>query len=145
MLQLLLTQHTQYMRHRSKWDHPMMFAWCKHIPNGCKLQWSNGWMQVLEQVFKNETVGLATREEFLSKKHTLKDRLAEQEEQKKRQREAELAGNFGCRRTGEKFNALSHHQINTPKHAKSVAYSPPYCGRCSCPFGWDTHERGWRC
>ena len=49
-------------------------------------------VQVLEQAFKNETVGLATRQEFITKKNTLKHRLAEEEENKKRLREERLAG-----------------------------------------------------
>jgi protein FAM50 len=46
----------------------------------------------LEAAFKNETIGLATREEFLSKKNTLKDRLKEHEEQKKRALERQARG-----------------------------------------------------
>ncbi len=45
----------------------------------------------MEAAFKNETIGLATREEFLNKKNTLKDRQIE-EAKKKRERELQLAG-----------------------------------------------------
>ena len=48
-------------------------------------------LQVLEAAFKNETVGLATREEFLNKKATLKDRQIE-EAKRKRERDLQLAG-----------------------------------------------------
>ena len=46
----------------------------------------------MEAAFKNETIGLATREEFLSKKATLPDRLKEEEERKKREAERQAAG-----------------------------------------------------
>lgn len=55
----------------------------------CKL--SNSYIQVLEAAFKNETVGLATREEFLNKRNTLKDRQLE-EAKRKREQELQLAG-----------------------------------------------------
>jgi len=45
----------------------------------------------LEAAFKNETMGLATRE-FLSKKNTLKDRLKEEEERKRRALERQAEG-----------------------------------------------------
>ena len=48
-------------------------------------------MQVLEAAFKNETIGLATREEFLNKKNTLKDRQIE-DAKRKREQELQLAG-----------------------------------------------------
>ena len=48
-------------------------------------------LQALDAAFKNETIGLATREEFLNKKNTLKDRQVE-EAKRKRERELQLAG-----------------------------------------------------
>ena len=47
--------------------------------------------QVLDNAFKNETVGLVTREEFLTKRQTLKNRLEEEVLRKKREAEARLA------------------------------------------------------
>ena len=46
---------------------------------------------MLEAHFKEETVGLVTREEFLNKRNTLKDRLEEEKQHRKRQAEAETA------------------------------------------------------
>lgn len=43
-------------------------------------------MQTLEAAFKNETIGLVTREQFVKKRDTIGDRL---QEEKKRAREAE--------------------------------------------------------
>lgn len=48
--------------------------------------------QVLEAAFKNETVGLVTREEFMNKRNTIKDRMEQEEERRKRAAEAEAAG-----------------------------------------------------
>lgn len=47
----------------------------------------------MEAAFKNETIGLATREEFLNKKNTLKDRQIE-DAKRKREQELQLAGKF---------------------------------------------------
>ena len=49
-------------------------------------------VQVLEAAFKSETVGLVTREEFLNKRNTLKDRLEEEKEREKRRAQQEAAG-----------------------------------------------------
>lgn len=43
-------------------------------------------LQTLETAFKNETIGLVTRKEFIEKRATISDRLLEE---KKRQRAAE--------------------------------------------------------
>lgn len=51
-------------------------------------------LQTLEAAFKIETVGLVTREEFLSKRETLKDRMDEAKAQAKR--EADKALNQAC-------------------------------------------------
>ncbi len=44
----------------------------------------------MEAAFKNETVGLVTREEFLSKRNTLKDRMDEAAASAKRDAERAL-------------------------------------------------------
>lgn len=46
--------------------------------------------QVLEHAFKNETIGLVTREEFIQKRTTLQERLEEQESRLKQEEEAAL-------------------------------------------------------
>ncbi len=51
----------------------------------------------MDAAFKIETVGLVTREEFLSKRETLKDRMDEAKSQAKR--EADKALNQACMRT----------------------------------------------
>lgn len=43
--------------------------------------------QVMEAAFKNETVGLVTREEFLNKRNTLKDRMDKAAAKAKREAE----------------------------------------------------------
>lgn len=47
-------------------------------------------MQVIEAAFKNETVGLVTREEFLNKRNTLHARQDEEAARSKRAAEAAL-------------------------------------------------------
>ena len=49
-------------------------------------------LQVLEAAFKNETIGLVTREEFLNKRNTLEKRLEEEAARKKRDAEQLAAG-----------------------------------------------------
>ena len=51
-------------------------------------------LQVLEAAFKNETIGLVTREEFLNKRNTLEKRLEEEAAKKKRDAEQLAAGAF---------------------------------------------------
>jgi hypothetical protein len=46
-----------------------------------------GVAQVIEHAFKNETVGLVTREQFVEKRLTIEERL--KEEEKRRRHEAE--------------------------------------------------------
>lgn len=46
-------------------------------------------MQAIENAFKNETIGLVTREEFLAKRNTMEERF--KEEEKKRRREVDDA------------------------------------------------------
>ena len=47
-------------------------------------------MQTLDAAFKIETVGLVTREEFLSKRETLRDRMDEAKAQAKREADKAL-------------------------------------------------------
>lgn len=82
--------------------------------------------QVLEAAFKNETVGLVTREEFLNKRNTIKDRLQEEEEKRKREAEAEAAGRATV------FRVLHHSPI---PRLHSFQFSKRYLNACSSKGG----------
>uniref|UniRef100_A0A383WCJ7 FAM50A/XAP5 C-terminal domain-containing protein n=1 Tax=Tetradesmus obliquus TaxID=3088 RepID=A0A383WCJ7_TETOB len=54
-------------------------------------QFGSSRSEAYEAAFKNETVGLVTREEFLEKRNTIQDRLAEDELRERREAEAAAA------------------------------------------------------
>jgi hypothetical protein len=67
--------------------------------DSAKLRTCVAWFgQVLEAAFKNETVGLVTRDEFVNKRNTLQRRIEEQALQQKRAAEDSAARVFPKRR-----------------------------------------------
>jgi protein FAM50 len=88
-------------------------------------QFGSSRSEAYEAAFKNETVGLVTREEFLEKRNTIQDRLAEDELRERMEAEAAAAA--------EKERRKKEKEKKKAKAKLSFAADVSSVGTCQLP------------
>jgi protein FAM50 len=93
-------------------------------------QFGSSRSEAYEAAFKNETVGLVTREEFLEKRNTIQDRLAEDELREREEAEAAAAAEKE-RRKKEKEKKKAKSKLSFAADVSKAGRSWLLAGSCA--------------